>query len=276
MLDTYNRVADHYTHGSLEATIAEGLEELKTMTDLTDVDLLGSVDEFHIGGRPATQAMAEKLELDAAHRILDVGCGLGGTARFLTTLAGCNVSGVDLTPEYIEVGNNLNQQLGLGDQIDLHVANALTMPFEDASFDRATMLHVGMNIADKTALFAEIARTTKPGALCGIYDVMRTDNEALVYPVAWAADESTSFVASVDQYRVEMEANGFEVLSVTNKREVAISFFEAIKARLAAGGPPPLGLHIVMGKAARTKVGSMASNVIKGSIAPVEIIARRV
>ena len=275
MLDTFNQVADHYTHGSLESVILAGLAAMNNTTDLTDVDLLGSVDEFHIGGRPATQAMFEKLEIAPSHQVLDVGCGLGGTARLLTTLAGCSVSGADLTPEYIEVGNSLNQKLGLDDKIDLHVANALDMPFGDASFDRATMLHVGMNIADKSALFAEIARTTKPGALCGFYDVMRTNNEPLVYPVAWAADESTSFVAPIDDYRREMEANGFEVLSITEKADVAIKFFEAIKARVAAGGPPPLGLHIVMGADAKVKVGNMASNVVKGSIAPVEIIARR-
>lgn len=276
MLDTFDQVADHYTHGSLENTILAGLEVMKNSTDAEDVDLLSGVDEFHIGGRSATQAMFEKLEIAPSHRVLDVGCGLGGTARLLTTLAGCRVSGADLTPEYVEVGNSLNQKLGLDDKIDLHVANALSMPFENASFDRATMLHVGMNIADKSALFAEMARTTKSGALCGIYDVMRLDNALLAYPVAWAADESTSFVAPIKDYRRKLEENGFEVLSVTEKADVAIKFFEAIKARVAASGPPPLGLHIVMGKDAPTKVGNMAKNVAKGSIAPVEIIARRV
>jgi len=276
MMDLGTRIAEHYTHGALESSILAGLTEtMETTTELAEVDILGSVDEFHIGGRPATQAMLDHLELDTSHEVLDIGCGLGGTTRLLATSTGCRVSGIDLTPEYVEVGNSLNMKLGLAGQIELNVANALSMPFENSRFDRATMLHVGMNIEDKTALFSEISRVMKPGALCGFYDVMRTDSEPLVYPVAWADDETTSFVASVEDYRASMEANGFEILGVTNKRDVAIKFFEAIKARVAAGGPPPLGLHIVMGKETPVKVANMATNVAKGSIAPVQIIARR-
>ena len=275
MLDTENKVADHYTHGTLEQTILEGLKSLQETTDQAEVDLLGSVDEFHIGGRPATQDLIDQLDLDAALEVLDIGCGLGGTVRLLATLIGCRVTGVDLTPEYVEVGNSLNHKLGLNEGIDLTVANALNMPFEDARFDRATMLHVGMNIADKPMLFAEIGRVLKSGAICGVYDVMRTDEEPLVYPVAWAADESTSFVAPVEEYRAALQANGFEVLRVTGKRDVAIKFFDAIKARMAAGGPPPLGLHIVMGKETPVKVANMETNVLNGSIEPVQILARR-
>lgn len=275
MLRTEQKVADHYTHGGLAGAISAGLEAMKLRSEASPLDLLAGVDEFHMGGRPATRALAERLDLGPQHAVLDIGCGLGGTARFLNSAYGCKVTGFDLTPEYVEVGNELNRELGLSDQIDLSVASALATPYGDGCFDHATMLHVGMNIADKAALMAEIARVTKPGALFGVYDVMRQSDGPITYPVAWAADVATSFLASPDEYCSALQAAGFEILETEDKRQDALKFFETIKARLAQGGPPPLGLHIVMGKDAKTKVGNMHANIESGAISPVQILARR-
>ena len=275
MTSIERQVAEHYTHGTLESAILAGLDKLRGVSEAAPVDQLASVDEFHMGGRAATTAVAEQLRLSPGLRVLDVGCGLGGTARFLATAHGCRIAGVDLTPEYVEVGESLNRQLGLDAHISLSVASALAMPYEDSSFDRCTMLHVGMNISDKNALFSEIARVMKPGGYLVVYDVMRSDDQPLAYPVAWAQDEATSFVGSIEDYRNAMEANGFEILEEINKRDLALEFFKNIKARLAEGGAPPLGLHIVMGKEAPQKVANMSANIQKGAIAPVQVLARR-
>ncbi|AXI46679.1 SAM-dependent methyltransferase [Sulfitobacter sp. SK012] len=268
-------VARHYTHGTLSEIVRGGLEKLGAETDTNPIDLLAAVDEFHMGGRPATKALAQALQFEPGSTVLDIGCGLGGTARFLATTYQCQAVGIDLTPEYISVGEELNEDLGLTDQISLHVASALDLPLADAQFDRACMLHVGMNIQDKQKLMQEAARVIRPGGYFGVYDVMRTGDAPIIYPVAWAEDEGTSFVSSITDYRQTLEAAGFEIMDVIDKRDVAISFFEAIMARLAQGGPPPLGLHIVMGNNAKIKVKNMFTNVQNGTVSPVQIIAKR-
>lgn len=269
------QVAEHYTQGTLENAILDGLSRLESPSGAATIDQLAGVDEFHMGGRVATKALAGKLELSPGLKVLDVGCGLGGTARYLAAAHQCRVAGVDLTPEFVEVGERLNRDLGLGDRVSLKVASALAMPYEDAGFDRVAMLHVGMNIADKHALFAEIARVTRPGGLLAVYDVMRCGDWRLAYPVAWAREEATSFLASPGDYRQALKAGGFEVLEETDKRELALEFFTNLKERLAASGPPPLGLHIVMGKEAPQKVANMFAALQAGAIAPVQILARR-
>lgn len=275
MREIETRVARHYAHGALADAIRAGLETAKAGSDAGTVELLAPVDEFHIGGRSATRDLAEWLDLGPQSAVVDVGCGLGGTARFLNDTYGCAVSGVDLTPEYIEVGQALNRDLGLSGQIELSVGSALEMPYPDGRFDRATMLHVGMNIAEKDALMAEVARVTGPGALFGVYDIMLQGDRSVVYPAPWASDASTSFLEPPDTYRQALEAAGFEVLRTEDKREMALAFFEAMKARLAESGPPPLGLHILMGDDARTKVGNMHANLTAGAISPVAMLARR-
>jgi len=101
------QITNHYTHGGLLQAIREGVQKLGKTIDSIDVDDLGPVDEFHIGGRVATEGFLDQLDIDAAHHVVDVGCGLGGGSRFAADRYGCRVTGVDLTREYVETGNEL-------------------------------------------------------------------------------------------------------------------------------------------------------------------------
>ena len=271
-----NAVAYHYSHGRLLDAILAGVTALGKTPDTVGVDDLAPVDEFHIGGRQATEDFIGQLGLSPKDHVLDVGCGIGGTARYLASACGCRVSGLDLTPEYVETGRVMCAWVGLADRVDLSQGNALAMPFESARFDTAIMLHVGMNIADKARLFAEVNRVLRPGGTFGVYDIMRTRDDPLVYPVPWATIPDTSALATPEDYRKALADSGFEMTEERDRREFAAEFFAALRKRIdAAGGPPPLGLHILLGEAAAIKIRNMVDNVATGRVAPVEMIARK-
>src|SRR4051812_13177720 len=146
-------VSHHYTHGSLEPALLDALKRgAKDLDKLSYADL-ALVDEFHIGGRPATKAVGEKNDLPAGARVLDIGCGIGGPARFFAADRGWKVEGIDLTAEYVEVAKALSRRVGMADAVSFAQASATALPFADASFDGAYMLHVGMNIVDKKSVF---------------------------------------------------------------------------------------------------------------------------
>jgi len=267
-------VAQHYTHGALEQAILNALMASgSNPDDLRPADL-APVDEFHIGGRRATIDFAEQLGLRPAMRLLDIGCGLGGASRYFAFEQGCQVTGVDLTEEYVRVADALARRVGLGAVISYRHGSALSLPFPPGTFDGAYMLHVGMNIADKPALFAETRRVLKPQGVFGIYDVMRESDGELTYPVPWASTAGTSFVATAADYRRLLAAAGFEVLRERSRRAFAMEFFGQMRARAAQGGPPPLGLHILMGASAAEKVANMIGNLERGLIAPTEMVCR--
>jgi ubiquinone/menaquinone biosynthesis C-methylase UbiE len=267
-------LVDHYTHGDLVAAIRSGIEALGKTIDAVTIDDLAPVDEFHIGGRRASEDFLSQLALTPDKHVLDVGCGLGGAARFVASRYRCRVTGIDLTPEYVETARVLCRWVGLEQRISLHQGSALSMPFADGTFDGAFMLHVGMNIADKTKLCAEVARVLRPRSLFGIYDVMRVGEGELTYPVPWAPTAASSAVAEPDEYRAALEAAGFAVIAQRNRRDFALAFFEQLRTRTAAAeGPPPLGLHLLMGRATPDKVQNMIRNITHGLIAPVELIA---
>ena len=269
-------VADHYTHGGLLKAIGDGIAKLGKTTTSVNIDDLGPVDEFHIGGRVATQSFLDQLDIGASHHVLDVGCGLGGGSRFAAQTYGCRMTGVDLTREYVETGNALCAWVGLSDQITLQVANATALPHPNEAFDRAYMLHVGMNIADKDLLISELYRVVRPGAKVGIYDVMRVSDGDLTFPVPWATEPEGSSVASVPTYKAALERSGFNIIAERNRRDFAVEFFAQLQAKAAsAKGPPALGLHILMGSTAPVKIKDMIENISRNLIAPVEIVAEK-
>lgn len=270
-------VANHYRHGGLIEAIAAGLQELGLAPDTVSVDDLAPVDEFHIGGRVATESFLDQLGIGPADHVLDVGCGLGGASRFAARRYGCRVTGIDLSREYVETGTVLNSWVGMGDSIRLAQADASALPYRDAEFDTAFMLHVGMNIAEKQALAVELHRVLKPGGALGIYDVMRVGEGELEFPVPWAGTAEVNAVAAPDEYTRALESAGFRVTAERNRAEFALEFFAELQAATAgAAGPPPLGLQILMGETTPSKVKNMIENISQGRVAPVELIAQRI
>jgi ubiquinone/menaquinone biosynthesis C-methylase UbiE len=269
-------VFEHYTHGRLVAAISEGLAAVGKTPDTVTIDDLAAVDQFHIGGRQATEHLIGQLDLTTDDIVLDVGCGIGGASRFVAERYGCRVSGIDLTPEYVETARTLCEWVGLGERVTVQQASALEMPFDTGTFDAAYMLHVGMNIADKTGLFAEVARVLRPGGIFGVYDVMRTGGDELVYPVPWAETPETSAVASPNDYKAALRAAGFEISAEHNRWDFAIAYFERMRTRAAEvdDGTPP-GRNIEMGEGAPLMIANMRDNIAAGGTAPIEIIARR-
>jgi SAM-dependent methyltransferase len=268
-------VAQHYRHGSLERAILLALEASgKDPAQLTPADL-APIDEFHIGGRPATVEFMAQLGIEPDMRVLDIGCGIGGASRHVAQTYGCQVEGIDLTAEYVEVAALLAKRVGLSESVSYRQASAVDLPFEVGTFDRAYMLHVGMNIADKRRLMAGVARVLKPGGVFGIYDVMREADGDLVFPLPWASDPAFSFVDSAERYRTCLSEAGFAVERERNRRDFAIEFFRRMQEKAAAGGPPSLGLHILMGDTAPQKVANILVNLKAGRIAPVEIVGRK-
>ena len=113
-------------------------------------------------------------------------------------------------------------------------------------------------------------------AVFGIYDVMRTGPGDLAFPVPWATTAGLSAVADSDRYKRALQGAGFNILAERNRRDFALAFFADLRAKTAAaGGPPPLGLHVLMGKNTPEKVQNMIDNISRGHIAPVELIARK-
>ncbi|HET7901724.1 MAG TPA: class I SAM-dependent methyltransferase [Candidatus Nanopelagicales bacterium] len=217
---------------------------------------LAPVDEFHIRGRAATTEIHDALEIDSGSHVLDLGSGLGGPARTLVELAGCTVTGVDLTPEFCEAATAMSQWTGLADRTSFQVGDATATGLPDASVDAAMTVHVAMNIPDKPALYAEAFRVLRPGGRFVVYDVLQGEGGDVRYPVPWANDASTSFLATPSQMRAMLPEAGFDVLAEVDSSDESLVWFQQVRARIERDGPPPVTFAAFLGES----FGQMATN----------------
>ncbi len=268
-------VAAHYARNDLVAAIREGIARIGKTPATVAIDDLASVDEFHIGGRRATEELIAQLQPSAADHFIDIGCGLGGAARLVADRYKCRVTGFDLTPHYVEAGNTLCEWVDLKDRVSLHHASALSIPEIDGAFTGGYMLHVGMNIEDKDKLFSEAARVMRSGARFGVYDVMRAADGELGYPLPWASDPQSNALAWMEQYRSALISAGFEILAERSRKEFALAYFKEQRSKMASDRPTPLGLHTLMGERRPAQVRNMIEGITTGRIAPVELITRK-
>jgi len=131
-------------------------------------DLLAEMDfTKHLGGIDATLALIELCHIGEDKYVLDVGCGVGVTPCYLAQRYDCRVVGVDLYEKMIERAKERARKAGVADRVEFRVADAQSLPFEDALFDAVIGESVVAFVADKESALREWVRVTKPGGYVG-------------------------------------------------------------------------------------------------------------
>lgn len=267
--DPASSIAAHYGRADLYDRILAALSAAGVAQDAVTAEHLKPVDEFHIGGVAATEALLDPLGIGAGTRVLDLGSGIGGPARHIQARYGAQVTGIDLTPEFVDTARRLSALVGV--TAEFVQGSALDLPFGDGAFDLLTLIHVGMNLPEKPRLFSEAARVLAPGGRFAVYDVMLFGDHP-AFPLPWAGTPEASFMARPDDYLEAAEAAGLRLLHRRDRQEVAKAFFAEMKARADQFGAMALSQALLMGEDAMEKRANMVASVETGDIAPVEMI----
>lgn len=269
MSGTETAVAEHYTTGALFDRIVAALNEAGVDPKDATYDDLKAGDEFHTGGVLATDHLLSQVEISPNMQVLDVGSGIGGTSRYIAHKFGAQVHGIDLTPEFVDAAGQLSGLVGLTDKTSFQVGSAVEMPVPDAQFDLAVMLHVGMNIAGKDDLLAEVARTLKPGGRFALFDVMKGESHTpLLFPLPWSTVAETSFLATPTAYESAGQKAGLTLVEKSDRSDFTRDFF----AKAFAKPPSAMGIHLMMGDTALDKFKNYVANLEAGCLLPVEMI----
>ncbi|MDI2031359.1 methyltransferase domain-containing protein [Saccharopolyspora sp. TS4A08] len=108
-----------------------------------------------------TDMVIDRLRVDDTHHVLDVGCGIGGPALRTARRTGARVTGITVSEAQIEQAKAVARSEGL--RLDFQLADALRLPFPDASFDAVFALESMMHMPDRRQVLGEIARVLRPG-----------------------------------------------------------------------------------------------------------------
>ena len=255
MTDPNIKVREHYSAAGLTDRIKTAVATIAPGSQPLTVAQLAPLDQFHTRGILATGELAAAARLDPSTRVLDLGCGLGGPARYLAETFGCKVTGIDLSPSFIDAATYLTARCGLSDRVTFQVGDALNPPFDDASFDVVFLQHVAMNVEDRTTLYAQVRRIL-PGGRLAIYDLVLRDGDS-VYPAPWARDASASFLLSESQTRTTLEEVGYKAVFWRDDTQVARDWFKTVMGAQPQSG---LNLGLVMGPDFPIMTGNLARN----------------
>ena len=253
-----------------EALLAALTEAGKDIDNLTPDDL-SPFENLHVRGRAATRDLTRLAGLDPGARVLHVGCGIGGPARTLAVEYGCRVTGIDLTESYVEAGMVLTERVGLNETVSLQVGNALDLPFDEGSFDVVWMQHVGMYVGDKGRLYREARRVLRPGGRLALHEILAGSVSPPRYPVPWASDRSTSWLASSGRLQATLADSGFLQAVWQDDTPKCIEWARRPLGRVDS---PELSsaLDALLGPDYRERIENVRRNLIEGRIEVVQAV----
>lgn len=254
-------VQNHWTREGVLARIDAVLREMGHDPEAVTPEILTGVEHLHTGGLATSRDQAAKLSLGPDTRVLDIGCGIGGPARYLANTHGCRVDGIDLTPELLETGQVLTERCGLEDKVTLALGDALALDFPDQSFDVVWCQNVTMNISDKAGFLGETYRVLKPGGVFTSTEYSLGPGGDVIYPVTWAYDASINFLDPEDVMRAQFDAAGFRIRDWTNYTGQAID-----RLGQAATAPSKLANSLVFGEDTPERAGNGRKNMMEERI----------
>ena len=265
----------YYSPNNLYNKIIEGLDTLgKDLSSIT-LDDLQPVDEFHIRGDVATKELIKLAAFTPDMRILDVGCGVGGSTRRLSHETGCRVTGIDLSDEYIDAAERLTQLLNMRERVTFHAASALELPFEENTFDGAWSIQMNMNVEDKLGWLKELHRVLKPGGRAVLYEVCGHKNTPVHFPVPWAQDSTMSFLVAPEPFRTIITSAGFDVEVWNDKTVLAQQAFAHMTEPSGEPSLPELGVHLLVGNDILTKAYNLHRNLDEERVSLIELVATK-
>ena len=263
---SYNKsVENHYLVNNLYDNILEKLKSIGVGVNKVKRTDLSRVDEFHVRGLEVSKELAQNI-ISNNLKVLDVGCGLGGPARMLADEKNCMVTGLDLSQEFIDTAKALSKLVNLDSKTTFLKGDALDLPFEDNSFDVVWTQHVQMNILEKKKFYSEIFRVLKTGGKFLYYDIFKSSDNDINYPMPWASREDLSHLINITELEIIFNSLGFNSFSKKNQTNAGLNSIKQMLSNIKEFGPPKMGLNVLMGKDTKEKILNAFNHFDRGDL----------
>lgn len=272
LLDLYR------THPLREQSILKRIVDQKgTLAGITEMDLAEDplteiTDQNHIGGVKFVRDLAEKAGVGPATDVLDLGCGLGGSARCLAYFFGCRVHGVDLSLERCREARRLTKLVGLNHLVTLQCGDVLRIAVPQRRFDVLWGQSAWVHIADKQRLIERWSRSLKAGGRIALEEayVKRPPRYATErHDLDELADHWKSYLVGLDVWADILSSQSFEIYCKEDLSTELSGLYDKL-IRLARTGVIP---HVPRSEQRAWKLG--VSLVRKGIVGYFRIVARK-
>jgi SAM-dependent methyltransferase len=234
---------------------------------------LARADEFHPGGRAATEELMRLAAPSPGSRALDLGCGIGGPARALRRCVGAGgaVVGVDAVAEYCRVAQALNAREAAAADIVIEQADVLDLSLPGPRFDLVWSQHAQMNVGDKARWLDAVRRHLAPGGRYAFHETFAGPGGELWYPTPWAHGVGDSHLTTPEQWLADLEAVGFIPCHWQDRTEQSVAWLDeavAVQRALVAAGDPAAALNVglLLGPDAALMSRNLRRNLAEGRV----------
>ncbi|MFO1359838.1 class I SAM-dependent methyltransferase [Plasticicumulans sp.] len=191
-------------------------------------------DQIHAGGLKAVATLAGLAGLGRGAGVVDLGGGLGGSARWLAGELGCRVVCVDLTRTLVEAGAELTAWVGLDAQVQHLHADASATGLPAGGFDAVWVQHLALHLPEPQALWQEAARLLRPGGVLALHEWTLGSGGEPYHPLPWSrADGTLSHLQTQAALAAGLRAAGFAEAGFVDGSQAAADAYAAQRATLA-------------------------------------------
>jgi trans-aconitate methyltransferase len=207
-----------------------------SLRDLSEMDLAVDIqtevtDQNHVNGWRSARDLARRAGVSRTTRVVDLGCGLGGSARVLAHLFGCRVRGIDLSPNRCREARKLTRMVGLDRLVTVECADVMRVRSPRSSCDVLWGQAAWSHLADKRRFLRKWSPTLRTGGRVAMED-------ACIEAPARTLAERKALDALVERWRScllsargwaeILEQEGLQVQVLEDRTRAMIAYYERL------------------------------------------------
>jgi len=216
MGDTTESTTPDIMYGWRVKALKNWIKEKDGILKMEDFQKAGHLDQFHYLGLECNDDIIDVLQIDAGKKVLDVGSGIGGPARYISWKTGCKIVGLDIQENLVKASTEISNLLKMGNQLTFRACDATKDSFTDtaiydAFYSILVFLHIPQN--PRKILFRKLFSSLKDSGSFCIEDYCLKDAakpftseemEALINIVG------AVYVPCQADYKNHLESSGFQ------------------------------------------------------------------
>ena len=181
------------------------------------VEDISLFDQYHYFGTDAVDAAILNLNIDSENRVIDIGSGIGGPARYLARKTGCHVTALELQPDLHNIACSLTERCGLSEFVQHLCGDILDFSGRHYNFDVLVSLLTFLHIPDRSSLLKICYNILKPDGKMFIEDFCKHDEFDEEEMNILSEDVYCAYLPTSEEYRKQLFENGFTEIELIEK-----------------------------------------------------------
>ena len=268
-------IENFWTRGDIFSRVHQAMSDAGLINKKLNIEDLFPIDQYHARGIAATVDLGKRMPIKKNQRILDIGCGLGGPARYYANEYECIITGIDITPSFIEIGNEFNKITSMSNKVELKIGNGEILDFENETFDGAYSQHVTMNISNREKFFTEAFRVLKKDGFFAFTEHGLGQEGDPIFPLPWADSSEMSFLLPPQKTISILKDTGFSDIKIIETADKYISGYEKLIKLKTENKNPVLGIHVIGGDSMNERSTNSMKSIKENRTLPFEIVCKK-